>query len=178
VKTKTTTVLVTLLALSAAGAVIASAATAGWPRSGGSEPDPLACPKHYREPHFKDYPALDRTMIPHGTGQAVLCRYAGVNASDPHALVGSGIIPAHDADLRRVVRIYNALPPPPAGPTSCPADTGRAITMKIRHRDRGSDFIKQDVTGCRVGTNGHRSAWTWSKRGNRLLHLLRHLSGA
>lgn len=177
-RTKAIKALVTLVAVIAGAIAIASVGTATGSRSAGSQRDPLACPKHYRQPPFKDYPALHRVMIPHGAGQAVLCRYAGLNARHPQTLVGSGIIPGHDADLRRVVRIYNALPRPPSGPTGCPADTGREITVKIRHRDRSNDFVKQDMTGCRVGTNGHRSAWTWSKRGNRLLHLLRELSGA
>lgn len=177
-RTKSISVLATLVAVLSGAIVIASGPAAGRSRQISREADSQSCPRHYHRPPFTDYPALHRMMVPRGPGQAVLCRYAGLNAPHPQALVGSGIVPGRDADLRRVVRIYNALPPPPAGPTACPADSGREITVKFRYRDRGSDFVNQELTGCRVGTNGHRSAWTWSKRGRSLLQLLRELSGA
>jgi hypothetical protein len=136
----------------------------------------VTCPDHYQRPKFTDYPALHRVMVPRKSTRLLVCRYAGLNAEDPQALRGSGL--AISGARIRVVRAYNKLPKPPPKPVACPADTGREITMEFRYRHRPKAFLLQDMTGCRVGTNGHRSVTALNGRGHRLLRLLRKVSGA
>lgn len=135
---------------------------------------PLTCPSHFQRPHFGNYPALHRVMVPRKPGRFVVCRYHGLNAPDPQSLGGSGIV-RHGVRLHRVVRIYDALPAPPSGPIACPADWGREIIVDFRYPNRPDDLVRQDLTGCRFGTNGHRSV-AMNRRGERLLRLLRRIS--
>ena len=133
------------------------------------------CRAHYRRPHFTDYPALHRIMVPRRPTRMLVCRYARPNAKDPRALEGSGLI-SRGKPLHRVVRAYDALPKPSSGPISCPPDDGREITIRFDYRHRPNALLRQDVTGCRIGTNGHRNVTALNNRGRRLLRLLRKLS--
>lgn len=164
-----------LLAIAILVVAAVAPATAG-SASGNALKRGSSCPAHYRQPQFSDYPALRRVMVPREPTRLVACRYAGLNAKDPQALKGYGIIP-RGKSLHRVVRAYNKLPKP-SGPTACPADDGHEITMRFRYRNRPDAYVQQAMTGCRIGTNGHRSVTTFNKRGHRLLRLLRKLSGA
>jgi hypothetical protein len=153
-------------------------ANAGSTASGNTvERRAVSCPDHYQRPQFTNYPALHRVMVPRKPTRMFVCRYAGLNAKDPKALEGSGVIPP-GGQLHRVVRVYDALPKPPSGVVSCPADDGHEITVRFRYRHRPNAYVRQDMTGCRIGTNGHRTVTALNKRGNRLLRLLRKLSGA
>ena len=112
-------------------------------------------------------------MVPRTPARFIVCRYRGLNAPDPQSLAGSGIV-RRGPRLRRVVRIYNALPRPPSGPIACPADWGREMIVHFRYRGRPDDLIHQHLSGCRFGTNGHRSVRI-NRRGERLLRLLRRI---
>jgi hypothetical protein len=167
-----------LVLLATAMLVVAAVApaTAGSASGNGLKRRGPSCPAHYRQPRFTDYRALHRVMVPRKPTRLVACRYAGLNAKDPQALQGYGIIP-RGKSLHRVVRAYNKLPKP-SGPSACPADDGHEITMRFRYRHRPDAYVQQAMTGCRIGTNGHRSVTAFNKRGHRLLRLLRKLSGA
>ena len=154
--------------------VLAGSATV----SPGQTPKParpaLACPSHFRGPQFRNYPALNRKLVPAGPTRFLVCRYSGLNVRNPESLAGSGVV-RRGPRLHRVVRLYNRLPKAPPGPIVCPADTGRELTVQFRYRRRPDDLVWQSLSGCRFATNGHRSAEI-DHRGERLLRLLRRIS--
>ncbi len=133
------------------------------------------CAERYHRPHFRHYPALHRQFIPTGPSGLVVCRYRGIDANRPHSLAGSGEL-GRGRRLHRLVKLADRLEEPPAGPISCPADTGKQVVLRLGYRRLPDALVALQLDGCRFATNGPLTRSTQSAAGDRLVHLLRGLT--
>jgi hypothetical protein len=138
----------------------------------------LRCPATAHHLRFRSYGALRHRLVPRHPTRLILCRYAGLN--DPHhrlgTLLGSRPIDSR-VRIRRIVYLFDSLGHQPYGvPIPCPADTGGKIVARFRYRDLPDDLVAQDLSGCKVTTNGPFGRWALTDPGPRLMRLLKRLT--
>jgi hypothetical protein len=59
---------------------------------------------------------------------------------------------------------------------SCPADSGGKVLARFRYRGRPDDLVAQELSGCRLATNGHLMRSALSRPGPRLIELILQLT--
>jgi hypothetical protein len=96
-------------------------------------------------------------LVPTNPSSGLLCRYLPLYGSTqpgyPHGhLEGDAILDA--ATARRSGSILNAMPNPPPGPVSCPADFGTIDLVMFQFASRPRLTVRASVSGCATFTNG------------------------
>jgi hypothetical protein len=106
----------------------------------------------------------------------ILCRYAGLNVTDPLGLMRTRPLGGPQR-IRRLAHRFNLLDPFPPGCGVCPADFGGQILARFRYPRAPDDYVAVDLSGCRSVTNGPRTRASLGRRGSRLVRTLRRLTG-
>ena len=163
----------------AALATVASLAVAGSAGARGPGPASTAarrCPVSAARAPFRHDAAARRRLVPGQPKGLILCRYAGLNVSDPLGLSSSREVHGPQR-VRRLGHRFNLLKPFPRGRAVCPADFGRQILARFRYPRATDDYVAVDLSGCRSVTNGPRTRASLGRHGSRLVRTLRRLTG-
>jgi hypothetical protein len=111
------------------------------------------CPVTLPDP--STFPAVSTaTLVPTGPVIATACAYGGLN--DPHPGARGRTTKVTGSQLATLVGALNAGGSPPPGPVNCPNSTGRSDLIVFGYTGGGLVDVRVSVTGCPLGTNGHR----------------------
>lgn len=92
-------------------------------------------------------------LAPAGPTAVRLCRYSGLNDHPKLRLVRT-LERTDAALLTKLVREFDALPPPPLGVTACPVDLGDEIVAHLAYPGGHAVTISVGLSGCHAVTNG------------------------
>ena len=165
------------IAVFAAGASLALVAGPAAASGTGPKPsDSQRCPATAAWAPFRHDRAARRRLVPGHPSRLILCRYAGLNVTDPLGLRRSRAVAA-PRRIRRLGHRFNLLRSFPAGRELCPADFGGQILARFRYPRAPDDYVAIDLSGCRSVTSGPRTRASLGRRGSRLVRALRRLTG-
>ncbi|HEV3360029.1 MAG TPA: hypothetical protein VG247_24715 [Pseudonocardiaceae bacterium] len=98
-------------------------------------------------------PASATTMVPATPNAARVCRYAGLNQSQPlHTLLKSGQV--NSADLASLVGGLNSAVTWPVGRMSCPIDDSSSDLVIFGYPDGHTVDVTVGLKGCHMVSNG------------------------
>lgn len=164
------------IALVALAGSQASAGT-GVPPTGGPTPNAAhrICPRQIDLVPYRHDRAAHRRLVPGRPDRLVLCRYTGLTQPNPEGLRRSRAVDGR-RHVRRLAHRFNQLPPFSSGPIACPADFGETLLARFRYPHARDDYVRVDLAGCRLATNGPRTRLTTGRRGGLLVRALERLS--
>jgi hypothetical protein len=143
----------------------------GAPSAAAKQP-PLCHTKAPQQVAPNSWEPTQTQLAPTGVSAIRLCRYTGLN-DHPRLRIARATLVSRQVWITRLVRRFNALPPPPPGATACPADFGTEIVALLSYPDGHTVTISVNLTGCSSATNGN----LYRRTGPTLLIELEHLTG-
>jgi hypothetical protein len=115
-----------------------------------------SCPADLPKPGAYS-PGPASIMVPASPNAARICRYNGLNSSQPeNSLAKSGMV--NPAELSGLVGGLNAAGPMPSRVISCPMDNASNDVVIFAYPNGHTVFVTVGLTGCNLVTNGVRKA--------------------
>ena len=155
-------------ALAAGAALLGSGAAAASPPPATNSWSDFHCTASSQAPGGGDETGA---LVPGKPAALALCRYGPLPS---YALEGSRVVTRRKR-VRHLVRRFNALPSPPAGPISCPADDGSSIVAYALYRRAATRIVHVGLSGCLIVSRGDVVRWD-TPSGGKLVHTLEDLT--
>lgn len=156
--------------LIAAAALLGSATTAASPTQTTNPWSDFHCTASSQTPGGGGETGSGR-LLPGKPGALALCRYG---RGPSQALEGSRLV-TRPKRVHRLVRRFNALPSPPAGPISCPNDDGSSLVAYALYRRAATRIIHVGLSGCLIVSRGDVVRWD-APSGGKLVRTLEDLT--